>query len=96
MVGRHFEVTDAIREHAETKGEKLPRYFDRTQLITFTIEKQDSVEYKVECIVDVEGHDDFIANAHDEDVYKAIDSSVHKATRQLTDYKEKLKQEHHR
>lgn len=95
VVGRHFEVSDAIRAHAESKGSKLTRYFDKTQLITFTVEKESSVEYKVECIVDVEGHNDFVATARGEDVYGVIEESVHKATRQLTDHKERLKQEHH-
>ena len=95
VVGRHFEVTDPIREHAENKGSKLTRYFDKTQLITFTIEKHNAVEYKIECIVDVEGHNNFVAIARGEDVYGVIEECVHKATRQLTDHKERLKQEHH-
>ncbi len=91
VVGRDVHVTDNIREHAEAKGSKLPKYFDGTQLITFTISKEDRQKYHVECVVDVEKHDDFIAQADDPDILAAIDQSVHKAARQLTEFKERLK-----
>ena len=91
VVGRDVHVTNNIREHAELKGSKLPKYFDGTQLITFRISKEDPVKYRVECVVDVEKHDDFIAQADDADILAAIDQSVHKAARQLTEFKERLK-----
>lgn len=91
VVGRDVHVTDNIREHAEEKGGKLPKYFDGTQLVTFTISKKDRLNYRVECVVDVEKHDDFIAQADDADILAAIDQTVHKATRQLTEFKERLK-----
>jgi putative sigma-54 modulation protein len=91
VIGRDVKITDDLRQHAERKGEKLPKYFDRTQLITFTIFKKDSVNYTAECLVDVEGHDDFVANADDPNIKAAIDGAVQKATRQIKDFKEKLK-----
>jgi len=93
VVGRQFEITDAIRSHAETKIEKLTRYFDGTQLITCTISRPDQHHlFRVELVVDVEKHDEFVCHADDEDLYAAIDKAVAKSQRQLTDYKEKLKQ----
>ena len=91
VVGRDVHITDNIREHAERKGAKLPKFFDGTQLITFTIAKEGSVDYSVECLVDVEKHDDFVSHGKDHSITAAIDSAVHKATRQLTDFKERLK-----
>lgn len=91
VVGKDVRITDNIREHAELKGKKLPRYFDGTQLVTFTISKEDKLNYNVECVVDVERHEDFIANAHDPDILAAIDHAVQKSTRQLSEYKERLK-----
>ena len=94
VVGRDIEVTDAIREHAVSKSDKLPRYFDGVQQITFTIAKEDHHlhgNFDVEVIVDVEHHPNFVAHAKNMDVYAAIDQTVQKAARQLTDYKEKLK-----
>ena len=91
VTGKGFSVSDRIREHAEAKGEKLLKYFDRTQQIVFRIEKHEKTGFEVECIVDVERHDDFVASGSSDDVMAAIDESVHKATRQLTDFKDKLK-----
>lgn len=94
VVGRHIEITDAIRTYAEEKTAKLSRYFDAIQLITCTVEpeKHNSQQaFKVELVVDVEHHNDFVSHVVDADVYKAIDAVVHKSTRQLTDFKEKFK-----
>ena len=91
VIGRDVHITDDIRDHAEKRGEKLPKYFDGTQLVTFTITRKDSVNYSAECLVDVEGHEDFVSTADDANIKAAIDAATQKATRQLKDFKEKLK-----
>ena len=94
VVGRDVQITDPIRKHAESKASKLTKYFDAVQQITFTISKPDHAHrgpFDVELIVDVEKHDDFVSHATAEDLYGAIDAVVQKASRQLTDFKEKLK-----
>lgn len=99
VVGRHIEITEPIRVYAEEKASKLSRFFDGIQLITCTVEqtRQDSQQaFKVELVVDVEKHDDFVSHEVDPDVYRAIDATVQKSTRQLTDFKERLKNDHHR
>jgi putative sigma-54 modulation protein len=94
VIGRNLEVTDPIRKHAEAKAQKLPRYFDGIQLITFRLSREDHQkhgQYRVELVVDVEKHEDFVCHADHEDLYSAIDAAAQKSTRQLTDFKEKLK-----
>lgn len=94
VVGRNLPVTDAIREHAETKAAKLPRYFDGVQLVTLRLSREDHHHhgsFEVELVVDVEKHPDFVTHAKGEDLYAAIDDAVQKSSRQLTDFKEKLK-----
>ena len=94
IIGKNLEVTEAIRQHAEAKAAKLPRFFDGIQLITFRISREDHHKhgpFGVDLVVDVEKHDDFVCHADHEDLYTAIDSAVQKSTRQLTDFKEKLK-----
>ncbi len=97
VVGLKFEVTDAIRQYAETKADKLTRYFDRTQMITVRLSERDkrAGEFEVELVADVEKHDDFVSTASGDDLYLAIDAAVQKMTRQLTDFKEKLKLSSH-
>jgi putative sigma-54 modulation protein len=94
VVGKHLDVTPAIRTHAESKAEKLPRYYDGVQQITFTLARADHLrkgDFQVELVIDVEKHDDFVCHAQDQDLYVAIDAAVAKGVRQLTDFKEKLK-----
>ncbi len=92
VVGRQFEVTDAIRAHVEAKARKLVRFFDGTQLITCTISKPDGDHlFRVEFVVDVEKHENFVAHAEGEDLYAAVDKAESRSQRQLTDFKEKLK-----
>ncbi len=95
VVGLKFEVTDAIREYAESKVEKLSRYFDGIQLITIRLAQPAGRDFTVELVTDVEKHEDFVATATGDDLYLAIDSSVQKMSRQLTDFKEKLKLSSH-
>jgi ribosomal subunit interface protein len=95
VTGKGYDVSDRVREHVEEKSEKLLRHFDRTQLITFKIVKHDkSGDFEVECIIDVEKHDDFVSKASGGDLFLSIDDAVNKAVRQLTDFKEKLKATH--
>jgi putative sigma-54 modulation protein len=94
VVGRNLEVTPAIREHAETKAQKLTKYYDGIQLITIRLSREDHHhhgEFGVELVVDVQKHDDFISSAKDEDLYAAIDAAVQKSSRQLAEFKEQLK-----
>ena len=92
VVGRHIEVTDPIREHAEGKAQKLLKFYDRILQITYTLFEADHTgEHKVELVVDVEHHDDFVSHATGKDLYGTIDQVTQKATRQLVDFKEKLK-----
>ena len=87
-------VPDDVRALCEEKGSKLNRYFDRIQQITYRIEKHDDRRYEVECIVDVELHDDFVGKSEAERISVAVDESTSKAQRQLVSFKEKLKSEH--
>jgi len=94
VVGRHFEVTDAIRAYAEQKAGKLTRYLDLIQLITVTITKTSShhvADYDVELVVDVEKHKDFVSHAKHIDPYAAIDLVAEKGERQIRDFKEQIK-----
>jgi putative sigma-54 modulation protein len=96
VIGRSpLVVTDAIRAHAQAKASKLPKHFDGVQLITIRLSRVDhkhSPSFSVEIVVDVEKHPDFVASASDPDLYAAIDLAAHKCERQLTDFKERLKQ----
>ena len=91
VVGRRMEVTDAIREYAESKLEKLLKVFDGTQQISVVIEESRHKDFDVEVVLDVVKHGDLIARAKGADLYATIDQAADKAMRQIRDYKEKLR-----
>lgn len=93
VVGRSVQATDPIREYAVKRCAKLERHLDLVQQITYTIEKESPAKevFKVEVVVDVEHHANFVAHDTGHDLYALIDSVTDKAARQLADFKEKLK-----
>lgn len=92
IIGKHLTVTDAIRTYAEQKVGKLTKFFDGVQLITARLEQDPHKKgFHAEVVVDVVGHDDFVGNAHHADLYTAIDDAAEKAGRQLSQYKDKLR-----
>ncbi len=96
VIGRHFEITPAIRDYASQKATKLPKYYDRIKSIEVVANRADHYNhYEVEVIVQVERADPFIVKVAGEDLYACVDESVGKLERQLRDHKEKLRNRKH-
>jgi putative sigma-54 modulation protein len=89
ITGKHIEITDAIRSHAEEKVQKLPRYYDSITQIEVVLEGNDGGMQGVELIVHAEHNDLLIAKETGVDTYTCIDAAVHKMERQLRKAKEK-------
>jgi len=93
VIGKQMDVTEAIRQYADQKAAKLVKHYDGVQQITLRLEADPRKKgFRAEVIADVEHHDDFVAETHHEDLYAAIDEATDKVARQLTGFKEKLKQ----
>ncbi len=94
VTGKHVDLTPPMVAYAQTKCEKLTKYFDGLQQIRCVLDKTTSnhqKEFVVEVIADVVGHDDFLAREHGPDVYACIDTAVDKVARRLRDFKERLR-----
>lgn len=89
ITGKHVEITEAIRTHADEKVQKLPRYYDSISQIEVIIEGNEGGGQSVEIIVHAEHNDLLIAKEAGTDTYACIDSAVHKMERQLKKTKEK-------
>jgi len=89
ITGRHIDITDAIRAHAEEKAEKLPRYYDSISQIEVLVEGNEGGKQSVEVIVHAEHNELLIASETGTDTYACIDMAVHKMERQLKKAKEK-------
>lgn len=85
--GHHVEVTDALRDHVNTRLSKLQRHYDHITKadVTLTVEK---LIQKAEASIHVAGADLFSACESD-DMYTAIDMMSDKLDRQLIKHKEK-------
>ncbi len=95
VVGRHMDITDPIRSHAEQKIGKLDKYRDQIIHCDFTISREVAGKelYAAELLVAVRNHPEIVAKTDGHDVYVLIDEVIAKAGRQLHDFKEKLKLE---
>ena len=95
ITGKHVEITDAIRNYAEEKTEKLPRYYDSINRIEVIIEGNEGGKPSVEIIASAEHSNVFVAQETGDDTYACIDIAIHKLERQLRKKKEKQRNNKH-
>jgi putative sigma-54 modulation protein len=93
--GRHVEITDAIRSHAEEKIAKLPKYYNSINQVEVIIDGCNGSDTMVEVIARAEHSNIFIAKESGQDTYACIDMAVHKLERQLRRKKEKQRGNKH-
>lgn len=95
ITGKHIEITEAIRAHAQEKTDKLPRYFDSISQIEVIVEGNEGGKQSVEIIVHAEHSDLLVAKETGDDMYACIDLAIHKLERQLKKAKEKQRDHKH-
>ncbi len=83
ITGKHIEITEAIRRHAEEKTSKLPKYYNSINQVEVVIDGNKGGNTTVEIIARAEHSKIFIVTETGEDAYKCIDVAVHKLERQL-------------
>ncbi len=89
ITGRHFHVSDALKEYATQKASKLTRFYDGIQHIQILV-SSDGKDQLVEFIVSVNRGQPLVANERHESVYAAVDLASDKVHRQLTRFKDKI------
>ena len=84
---RHYQLTPALKDYAESKVGQLKKYFDNivNAHIIFELEKY---RHAVEVSIHVNGKD-FNGREVSEDMYASVDRVVEKLERQIRKYKEK-------
>ncbi len=95
ITGKHIEITDALRAHAQQKCEKLPRYYNSINHIEVVIDGNDGGKPSVEILAHAEHSPDFVVKEGGEDTYACIDMAIHKLERQLRKKKEKQRNNKH-
>lgn len=83
ITGKHIEITEAIRKHAEEKTSKLPKYYNGINQVEVIIDGEPSGNTSVEIIARGEHSKIFVVTETGEDAYRCIDIAVRKLERQL-------------
>jgi len=90
ITGRHIEITEGIREHAEEKASKLPRYFNVINQVDVKIDGRNRGVVSAEIIARGEHRNVFVVTGQGDDVFRAIDLAIQKLEGRLK--KKKAKQ----
>ena len=93
--GKHIEITEAIKKHAEEKTSKLPKYYDSINQVEVVIEDGPGGNTSVQIIARGEHSKLFVVSETGDDAYKCIDIAVHKLERQLKKKKQKERNNKH-
>ncbi|MBN1796584.1 MAG: ribosome-associated translation inhibitor RaiA [Sedimentisphaerales bacterium] len=95
ITGKHIEITEALRAHAEEKTSKLPRFYNSINQVEVIIDGGNGGNVSVEVIARGEHRNVFVVTKKGEDAYSCIDMAVHKLERQLRKKKGKERNNKH-
>jgi len=93
--GKHIEITESIKKHAEDKAYKLPKYYNSINQIEVIIDGSQGSGLSVEIIARAERSKVFVGTETGEDAYRCIDMAIHKLERQLRRAKSKERDNKH-
>lgn len=95
ITGKHMDITEAIRLHAQEKTDKLPKYYDSINQVEVILDESPGDNVSVEIIARAEHRNIFVVTETGADAYQCIDIAVHKLERQLRKKKEKERDNKH-
>lgn len=89
ITGRHMELTDALRDHAESRLERMNSEFPRLQSAQMVLDVEKHRQM-AELVVHAPNHVVVDAAEETSDMYASIDGAVDKATKQLRKIRDKM------
>ena len=89
ITGRHTDITEAVRRHAEEKTSKLPKYYSSINQVEVIIDGEQGGNISVEVIARAEHSKVFVVTETGQDAYRCLDLAVHKLEQQLRRKKSK-------
>lgn len=93
--GKHIEITEAIKAHAQEKTSKLPKYYNSINQVEVIVDGGQGSNTSVEVIARAGHSKVFVGTEAGEDLYRCIDMAVHKLERQLRRAKSKERDNKH-
>lgn len=91
MTGRHFEISDSIREYLLEKAKRLERVFDGITEIEAVLKNEDRT-FHCELIIHIRNKPSLVVDESQESMHAAIDVATDKAQRQLRRHKERVRE----
>lgn len=94
--GRHMDVTEAMQDHVRAKLDRVEKHFPDGVQNAHVILAMEAGQYLCEMVIPAAKRHQMIGKATDlNDMYAAIDAAADKLTRQITRFKERLKDHRH-
>ena len=93
VVGRQFELTDAIKDHIQSAVDSLKKFnldIISTRVVVSADEKNGKKGYTVEFTINLPQKNTIVIKQKDKDVYAAIDLAVERAQKVLRRHHDKL------
>jgi putative sigma-54 modulation protein len=94
VVGRHFELTDAIKDHVKRVVEEVEKYNLGINHSVVTIEKDKRDFFNVEIIMNIPHKGTVVVHFKDKDMYAALDKAKDKLEKLLRRYHDKINSHH--
>ncbi len=94
VTGRHFELTEAMRQFVEEKISRLQRLYDRIETIT-VIAEHEQIRFRTEIVLRTDHKHTLVAQTEAGEFHESVDLVIDKMERQLRELKEKLRNRKH-
>ena len=91
IVGRGLELTDAIKNYAESAFEAIKKYNLDIISAKLVLSENKKGEFNVEFIINVKDKHSVVITQKDKDLYAAIDLALDRAKKSLRRYADKIK-----
>ncbi len=96
ITGKHIVITEAIRDYAQEKTSKLPKYYDGVNQVEVVVDSSKGANKMIVEIIAKGGHGHvFVATETGEGAYPCIDAAVHKLEQQLRKTKARERDDKH-
>jgi len=93
IVGRHFDLSDSIREHIAASIDELDKYnlniISSNTIVSANNKKKEGVA--VELVLNLKDKNTIVITQSDKDVYSATDSAIERAKKALRRHADKIK-----
>jgi len=91
ITGRHFDLTEAIKNYAEAAVDVVDKYNLDITTANTVISKSEKKGFAVEFIVNLKDKNTIVITQTDKDVYAAIDLAIERVKKSLRRHSDKIK-----